>query len=183
MTRSEKEFYRPVSLLKATSKVVEKLVNQKLLNFFESNKLFPASQHGFRRGHSTFTAVAQMHEQWILNKENKKQQAVSLLDLSAAFDTISKDIICKKLKVFGCDKTSVKWVYSYLSKRSQQVMIGSELSEPIELLLGSPQGSILSPTLFIILIADMELYCPNAVLSGYADDTSFSVAGRLERGM
>ena len=50
------------------------------------------------------------------------------------------------------------------------------MSEPIELLLGSPQGSILSPTLFIILIADMELHCPNAELLGYADDTSCTVA-------
>ena len=46
------------------------------------------------------------------------------------------------------------------------------MSEPVELLLGSPQGSILSPSLFLVLISDIELYCPNAVLSGYADDTS-----------
>ena len=96
--------------------------------------------------------------------------------MSAAFDTISKDIICQKLKIFGCDETSVKWVHSYLSERSQQVMIGSTLSDSMELLLGSPQGSILSPTLFIILISDIELYCPKAVLSGYADDTSCTVA-------
>ena len=79
-------------------------------------------------------------------------------------------------EIFGCDELSVKWVNSYLSDRSQQVMIGGSLSKPVELQIGSPQGSILSPTLFIILIADMELYCPNAVLSGYADDTSCTVA-------
>ena len=79
------------------------------------------------------------------------------------------------LKVFGCDKTCVSWIYSYLSERYQQVMIGCTMSEQVELLLGSPQGSILSPTLFIILIADIELYCPKAVLSGYAD-TSCTVA-------
>ena len=76
-TRKEKEFYRPVSLLKATSKVIGKIVNKKFLQYFESNNRFPTSQHGFRRGRSTFTAVSQMHEQWILNKENKRQQAVS----------------------------------------------------------------------------------------------------------
>ena len=80
------------------------------------------------------------------------------------------------MKVYGCDNTSVKWVNSYLSGRIQQVMIGSTLSEPVELQLGSPQGSILSPTLFIIMISDIELYCPNAELSGYADDTSCAVA-------
>ena len=55
-------------------------------------------------------------------------------------------------------------------------MIGSTLSEPIDLTLGSPQGSILSPTLFIIMISDIELYCPNAELLGYADDTSCTIA-------
>ena len=74
-----------------------------------------------------------MHEEWIKNKEKKQQQAVSFLDLSAAFDTLSKDIICKKLQVYGFDKTSVKWFYSYLSERSQVVMIGSKMSEPVEL--------------------------------------------------
>ena len=45
-----------------------------------------------------------MHEEWISNKEDKMQQAVSFLDLSAAFDTISKDIISQKLKVLGFDQ-------------------------------------------------------------------------------
>ena len=54
-------------------------------------------------------------------------------------------------------------------------MIGSTLSQPITLKVGSPQGAILSPTIFIILISDMELYCPEAQLCGYADDTSVSV--------
>ena len=76
--------YRPVSLLKATSKVIELIANKKVLNYFEANGLFPNSQHGFRAKRSTFTAVITMHEQWILNKEKKYQQAVAFLDLSAA---------------------------------------------------------------------------------------------------
>ena len=69
-SQKEKEFYRPVSLLPATSKVIEHIVNQRILNYFEENQLFPKSQHGFRKARSTFTAVSQMHEQWIANKEN-----------------------------------------------------------------------------------------------------------------
>ena len=74
-----------------------------------------------------------MHEKWLANKEKKKQQAVSFLDLSAAFDTLSKEIICQKLKIYGFNKTSVKWFHSYLSERTQIVNIGSEMSEPVEL--------------------------------------------------
>ena len=76
-------------------------MNNRILNYMESNKLFPDSQHGFRQKRSTFTAVSKMHEQWIKNKESKRHQSVSFLDLSAAFDTLSKDIICQKMKVLG----------------------------------------------------------------------------------
>ena len=75
-------------------------MNNRILNYFEKNELFPKSQHGFRKARSTFSAVSQMHEKWLANKEKKKQQAVSFLDLSAAFDTLSKEIICQKLKTW-----------------------------------------------------------------------------------
>ena len=54
-------------------------------------------------------------------------------------------------------------------------MIGSSMSKPTTLTVGSPQGSILSPTLFIILLSDIELWCPGATLCGYADDTSVTL--------
>ena len=174
-SRYSKEFYRPVSNLKAISKVIEDIVNKRVLNFFEKNNLFPQSQHGFRQKRSTFSAVSVMHEKWLQNKESKSHQAIAFLDLSAAFDTLSKDIVCQKLKCFGFDKTSINWFNSYLSDREQRVMIGSTISDPISLKIGSPQGAILSPTIFIILISDMELYCPEAQLCGYADDTSVTV--------
>ena len=135
-------------------------------------QLFPRSQHGFRAKRSTFTAVSSMHEQRIKNKERNFHQAVAFLDLSAAFDTLSKDIVCQKRKAY------VEWCQSYLSERKQQVMIGSTLSEPTTLKVGSPQGSILSPTIFIILLSDIELWCPGATLCGYADDTSITIIDR-----
>ena len=148
--------YRPVSNLISVSKVIELIVNKKVLNYFESNNLFPNSQHGFRQKRSTFSAVAAMHEEWVENREKRKHQALAFLDLSAAFDTLSKDVFCKKLEVYGFDNNSVNWFRSYLSERIQYVMIGSEISSPITLDLGSPQGAIMSPTIFLILVADIE---------------------------
>ena len=104
---------------------------------------------------STFSAVSTMHEKWLKNKEDKEHQAVAFLDLSAAFDTLSKDIVCKKLKCHGFDNNSVNWFKSYLTERSQRVMIGSTISDPITLKVGSPQGAILSPSIFIILISEV----------------------------
>ena len=170
-SRTDKTMYRPVSNLKSVSKVVELLVNKQVLNFFETNKLFPDSQHGFRGKRSTFSAVANMHEKWLKNHEMKRHQSLTFLDLSAAFDTLSKDIFCAKLKQYGFDEKSIAWFNSYLSGRSQRVMIGSTISEPVTLTVGSPQGAILSPTIFILLVADIELWT-EAVVCGYADDTS-----------
>ena len=92
--RTDKTKYRPVSLLLSVSKVIEKIVNKQVLKYFETNQLFPNSQHGFRAKRSTFTAVSSMHEQWLKNKEQKCHQIVAFLDLSAAFDTLSKEIVC-----------------------------------------------------------------------------------------
>ena len=177
-SKYDKKNYRPVSLLKAASKVLELIVNKQILKYFEENKLFPKSQHGFRNSRSTFSAISTMHEEWLNIKEKKEHQAISFLDLSAAFDTMSKDILCQKLEIYGFNQRSVKWFHSYLSQRSQCVMIGSTISDPMELNVGSPQGSILSPSLFLILISDIELWCPEAVLCGYADDTSCTVSDK-----
>ena len=70
---------------------------------------------------------------------------------------------------------SVKWFESYLSSRSQCVMIGSTISEPVNLDIVSPQGAILSPTIFLILVSDVDLWCQESVLCQYADDTSCTV--------
>ena len=112
-----------------------------------------------------------MHELWIKNLEKKENQSLTFLDLSAAFDTLSKEIFCKKLRIYGFDKTSTDWFKSYLTDRSQCVMVGSHISSEIKLTVGSPQGAILSPTIFIVLISDIELWT-DAAICGYADDTS-----------
>ena len=152
------------------------IVNQQVLRYFETNNLFPRSQFGFRAKRSTFSAIASMHETWIERYQRGQHTAVTFFDLSAAFDTLSKDIFCDKLRIYGFDKTSVEWFNSYLSGRRQVVMIGSAMSEECQLTVGSPQGAILSPTIFIILVADVGLWS-KAVVYGYADDTTTTISG------
>ena len=129
----------------------------------------------FGQGDQHLQPLCSMHEKWINNKETKLHQAVSFLDLSSAFDTLSKDVFAQKLKALGFNEISVKWFESYLSSRSQCVMIGSKISKPVQLDVGSPQGAILSPTIFLILVSDIDLWCQEAELCQYADDTSCTV--------
>ena len=107
--------YRPVSLLTITSKILERAVYHQLIEYLETNKLIHHSHHGFRKHHSTTTALLEMHSNWVQAYEENKVTAVVLLDMSAAFDLVDKSILIGKLKLYGLDDHSSTWVENYMS--------------------------------------------------------------------
>ena len=121
------------------------------------------------------TALSAIQQEWAENTVNKFITGVLLWDLSAAFDTLNTDILCSKLKIYGFDKLSCAWFRSFLTGRSQRVKIGATLSNRMMLTSGVPQGGILSPIIFVIYGADMELWLKHSSAFTYADDTSSSV--------
>ena len=165
--------YRPVSLLRSASKVLEIIVNQQVLQYFEENSLLPKSQFGFRPKRSTFSAIANMHDQWMNNFRAGKSQVITCFDLSAAFDTLSSSIYCAKLKHYGFDSKSIKWFQPYMENRKQVVMIGATISDQVTTNLGSPQGAIISTTIFIVLVADIGLWSKSKIYS-YAANVRYS---------
>ena len=175
----DKNNYRPVSCLSVLSKVLEKVVCNQITNYMEKNDLLPPNQHGFRAGRSTMTALTAIQQEWANNTAEKFITGVLLWDLSAAFDTLDSNILCKKLKIYGFDKLACAWFRSFLTGRSQRVKIGRTLSNPRELQSGVPQGGILSPIIFVIYGADMELWLKHSTALTYADDTSSSVRAKL----
>ena len=81
----------------------------------EENHIFHPNQHGGRKGHSTATALIQMHDQWIEDMEAGKIIGVTMYDQSAAFDVCDHRILVEKLKLLGLEETAVEWMQSYLS--------------------------------------------------------------------
>ena len=81
-----------------------------------------------------------------------------MYDLSAAFDTISHDILCEKFVTYGFQEDAMRWIKSYLTNRSQSVIVDGHTSSHKMVTTGCPQGSRLSPILFICLMADLDLY-------------------------
>ena len=138
----------------------------------EKNNLFPENQHGFREHRSTMSAHSNIQKEW------NQITGVLLWDLSAAFDCLDCDILCRKLAVYGFCKTSVNWFRSFLSGRSQQVKINNSLSTPRAIISGVPQGGILSPILFVMYGADLEEWLNHSEAHTYADDTKSSVTGK-----
>ena len=90
------------------------------------------------------------------------------------------DTLCTKLTTYGASKNVVCWFRTFLTDREQKVKIGDTLSDPIYTSVGCPQGSLLSPLIFLIYVADIELWTEHVKLSGYADDTISSYSSRDE---
>ena len=175
-SKFEKKNYRPVSLLKSSSKVLEIIINQQVLQYAETSGILPKSQFGFRARRSTSNAIATMHDMWLRNWRDGKSQTLTCFDLSSAFDTLSSEIFTSKLKIYGFDQKSRNFFTSYLSERKQVVIVGASISKPVTTSIGSPQGAVLSTTCFILLVADIGLWTKSEVFS-YADDTCSTLNG------
>ena len=147
--------YRPVALLSIFSKILERAIFQQVVEYMEVNMLFHPSHHGFRHGHSTATALIEMQDIWMEAFDRNEITATVMLDLSAAFDVVNKNILLGKLEAYGFKENVLLWFSSYLTSRFQQVYIDGSLSEPLMIDIGVPQGSILGPLLYVIYTNDL----------------------------
>ena len=142
--------YRPVSNLPFFSKVLERVVLHQLLEHLAANGLLEPFQSAYRKGHSTETALLHVVNDLLQAADIGHVSILSLLDFSAAFDTIDHSIMCTKLEDFGCVGLVGKWFESYLTGRTQCVVIDDKCSKTTKLDYGVPQGSVLGPVLFTI---------------------------------
>ena len=163
--------YRPVSILPSCSKIMEEVVRQQLAQYCRTQNIIPTSQHGFQTGKSTITALGAVTHDLKAMKQEGLEVGCLLFDLSAAFDLLDADILARKLEIYGATETTTAWVRNYLTGRSQMVEYGGHHSKIEDVMVGSPQGSVLSPLLFIIQTSDMPEAIKRASSSTYADDT------------
>lgn len=98
---------RPIHILPVLRKLFEKIIFNQMLEYFISNDLLTNSQHAYRPGHSTNTAMAHMIDQWLTFMDSKKLVGTVLLDFTAAFDVIDHGILLSKLQCYGLSHQSL----------------------------------------------------------------------------
>ena len=166
--------YRPISILSAFARIFERLLFQQLYKYFDDNQMLADKQWGFRSLHSTIHALHKSVNNWLLNIDNGKANAVIFLDLKKAFDTVNHDILLEKLCLYGVHDNDLSLLKSYLSNRVQCCSVNGKVSSFEPITCGVPQGSILGPLLFIIYMNDLQNVAKNCEISMYADDTNVS---------
>ena len=177
--KTEKENYRPVSILSAFSKIFERLIYDDL-NQYVDTKLSPYLC-GFRKNYSTQICLIIMLEKWKKALDKRNIAGALLTDLSKAFDCMNHELLIAKLEAYGLDNSALKLILSYLSNRRQRTKVNNSFSQWSDINAGVPQGSILGPLLFNIYINDIFYFVDDDNITNYADDTTpYAVEADIE---
>ena len=165
--------YHPVSNLSYLSKLIERTVCNQIITYTESTDKLEKLQSAYHTNCSTETALLKVKTDLLSAIDNKEVTCLILLDLSAAFDTVNHTILLNRLKYhFGVGGTALSWIGSYLTGRTQKVVIDGCESEAAELTQGVPQGSVLGPVLFTLYTSPLGDICQlhHINFHSYADD-------------
>ena len=172
--------YRPISLLPAFSKVIEKLMAKQMIEYLKHTNYFDNLQSAYKNSHSTITALLNVTDDIYECLENSELVFLVLLDYSKAFDCANHKLILAKLKAAGFRDDSLEWMFSYLDGRSQKVTTNKGESSWSGVINGVPQGSVLGPLLFTVLVSDLRDAIKRGRYHMYADDTQLYYSCKYE---
>ena len=149
----KKKNYRPVNNLLFMSKLIERVVLNRLDQHMIKNNLHCHSQFAYKTNHNTETMMLSIVDDALNGFDNDKCTVIVFLDLSAAFDTIDHETLLNILsEEIGIKGIALQWFRSFLTGRTQRVNINNHLSDILLVLFGAPQGTVLGPRLFSIYV-------------------------------
>ena len=166
--------YRPVCSLSSFSKILERIIYDRMLKFIDVHKIFSKSQFGFRKGVSTETALIDFIDYVHKGLTAKHYVGAVFMDLSKAFDVMDHDILETKLKHYGFRGTFLEFLMSFVRNRKYFVNVNGMNSNSKTVNIGVPQGSTLGPLLFLLYVNDMINCSSTLNFSQFADDTTLA---------
>ena len=165
--------YRPITLLSCISKTLERIIKNRLEQKVELDKLLLQSQCGFRRGQGTIDALMRLENEIRSAQSCHKICLVTYVDLASAFDSVWRKGLVAKLIGVGFHGKIVRWLDNYFQDRNIKVYHDGVYSDSFSLEAGTPQGAVLSPILFNLMLSDIPKE-ENVSLYIYADDITIS---------
>ncbi len=171
--------YRPIALTSTLCKVMEEMIVRRLNYFLEKKEILSSAQSGFRKKRSTMDALI-LFENDVKKALIMKEFLVAVFfDIEKAYDTLWREGLLVKLNKIGIGGRMYNWILDVLFERSFQVRVGEEMSASYDILNGTPQGSVISPILFNLMINDIfERVKPSIGKALYADDGAVWKRGR-----
>uniref|UniRef100_A0A8C2HUK7 Uncharacterized protein n=1 Tax=Cyprinus carpio TaxID=7962 RepID=A0A8C2HUK7_CYPCA len=173
------ENYRPIALTSNVCKIMEKMINERLMYYVENNKYLSKYQSGFRRGRNTMDPAVCLEHDIRKAQINRESVVAVFFDIEKAYDMMWREGLLIKLGKLGIKGQMYRWIKEFLLGRAIKVRIGNSYSEKFMIENGTPQGSIVSPLLFSIMINDVFEDLENGLgFSLFADDGAIWKRGR-----
>ena len=147
--------YRPISLTSVSSKIMERIVSNKIYNFLTVHGVLSHAQHGFVKGRSVCTNMLESLNDWTINIQARDQTTVVYIDFRKAFDVVTHNKLFAKLQSYNITGSVLLWLQRFFSGRTHQTKLGDSLSDVLFLLSGVIQGSAIGPLMFLIFINEL----------------------------
>ena len=169
--RAKAESYRPISLTSCVGKLMERIINKRLVHHIEEKQLIPPEQAAFRQNRSTEDQITYISQAIEDAFQEKKHTIAVWIDLEKAFDKVWKEGLKLKMRQVGVGGRMYKWIGQYMHNRKARAQVNQQYSRKKTLRQGVPQGGVLPPTLFLIFLHDIIEKLPKNVKGAiYADD-------------
>ena len=153
--RDYAENYRPISLTSVCPKILEHIVYSGISKHLENNHILSPRQHGFQPGFSCETQLVLAIDDWARTLDRGHETDIAIFDFSKAFDSVPHRRLITKLDYYGIRGNTQQWITSFLSDRSQCVLLNGTCSPPLPVISGVPEGTVLGPLLFLLCINDI----------------------------